>query len=127
MLHRYQETDIGTASPEALIVKLYDGALRFAGQARIHLQEGRVAERAQALSKALAIVSELQCALDHDKGGEIARNLDDLYDFVTGRLVEANVDGRIEAIDEALGVLETLAEAWREVVAGAAQTNGGPA
>ena len=117
MLERYRQTDVTTTSPVGLIVKLYDGAMRFSLQARGHIEEGRVAERARALSRALAIVNELQCALDLEKGGEIGQNLHDLYDFVSGRLVAANLEGRAEAIDEAVGVLETLADAWRQIAA----------
>jgi len=117
MLQRYRETDLATATPEMLVVRLYDGAMRFAHQARAHVDAGRAPERARALSRALAIVSELQAVLDHERGGEIARNLHALYDFVTDRLVAANLEERGEPIDQAVGILETLAEGWREIAA----------
>ena len=125
MLSRYLTTDIETSSPVGLVNRLYEGLLRQTHEARTQMVEGRTADRARSLSKALAIVGELQNSLDHEQGGEIARNLSDLYDFVTSRLVTANVDNQIAAIDEAVGVLEPLADAWRELAAGGGAGPGG--
>ena len=80
-------------------------------------EDGDLAKRGAAISRALAIVAELQQSLDIEAGGEIARNLRALYFFVTDRLLEANVTNRVEALDEAIGVLETLYEAWSEIAA----------
>ena len=107
--------EIKTATPEMVIVKLYEGALRFIRTARSHQEAGQVAGRATAIGKSLAIVNELQHSLNLQEGGEIARNLDSLYFFVTDRLLEANVRGSIQAMDEASGVLSTLNEAWVEI------------
>ena len=107
--------EIKTATPEMVIVKLYEGALRFLRQARDCQAAGDVAGRATAIAKALAIVSELQQSLNLEEGGEIARNLDSLYFYVSDRLLEANVRGTVEPLDEASGVLSTLNEAWVEI------------
>lgn len=107
--------EIRTATPEMVIVKLYEGALRFLRQARECQQSGEVAGRAAAIAKTLAIVSELQQSLNLEEGGEVARNLDSLYFYVTDRLLEANVRGSLQPIDEAASVLTTLNEAWVEI------------
>ena len=107
--------EIKTATPEMVIVKLYEGALRFLRQARDHQESGQVAGRATAIAKALAIVNELQQSLNLEAGGDIARNLDSLYFYVTDRLLEANVRGTVQPIDEASGVLSTLNDAWLEI------------
>lgn len=112
---RYREMEIKTATPEMVIVKLYEGALRFLRQARECQESGQVAGRATALAKALAIVNELQQSLNLEQGGEIAQNLDSLYFYVTDRLLEANVRGTVQPLDEASGVLTTLNEAWVEI------------
>jgi len=123
---RYREMEIRTASPEMLVVKMYEGAIRFALQAREHHEAGRVAERGRAISRALAVVGELQQSLDHEAGGEIAGNLEVLYVFVCDRLLEANVSSDMAPLDHAVGVLERLLSGWREIaknppsVAGAA-------
>lgn len=107
--------EIKTASPEGVIVKLYEGALRFLRQAKRCHSEGDVAGRATAVGKTLAIVNELQQSLDLEKGGEIARNLDALYFYVTDRLLEANLRSTEQALEDSMGVLETLHEAWAEI------------
>ncbi len=116
---RYREVDITTASPETLVVKLYEGAIRSARAALLHHDGGRVAERGQAISKAIAIVSELSSALDMERGGEIASNLSGLYGFVNEQLVEANLRGSHARIEDAVRILEILAEAWVDVARGA--------
>lgn len=115
MIDRYREMDIVTASPTTLVVKLYEGALRNAFEARRQIELGCIPARAVAIDKALAIVAELQGSLDFEQGGEIAPQLHDLYHFVTQRLLEANRDASTRAIDDAVGVLEILLEAWQQL------------
>lgn len=112
---RYREMEIRTATPEMVVVKLYEGALRFIRTAKSSQESGKVAARATAIAKTLAIVNELQHSLNLKQGGEIAKNLDALYFYVTDRLLEANVRGTIQPLDEASGVLSTLNEAWVEI------------
>ena len=107
--------EIRTATPEMVIVKLYEGALRFIRAARSHQEAGHIAGRATSIAKALAIVNELQHSLNLERGGEIARNLDSLYFFVTDRLLEANLRGTLVPLDVAAGILSTLNEAWVEI------------
>ena len=114
-LQRYQQIDISTASPEELVVKLYQGALRNARLAITHHAGGHVAQRGKCLSKAMAIVSELASALDMERGGGIATNLDALYGFVNEKLLEANLRGEPRFVEEAIQVLEILCEAWVEI------------
>ena len=98
-----------------VIVKLYEGVLRFIRNAKSHQESGEVAGRATAIAKALAIVNELQHSLNLEKGGEIAQNLDALYFYVTDCLLEANVRGTGQPLDAASMVLTTLNEAWVEI------------
>ena len=121
MLNRYRQVDISTASPVMLVVKLYEGAIRQATEARVHAEASRIPERARAIGKALAIVGELQSSLDLERGGEVGENLHNLYGFVTDRLLDANLNGHTESIDEAVGVLSTLVEGWREIAQGGGQ------
>jgi flagellar protein FliS len=126
MIDRYRQLDISTSSPVGLVVKLYEGAIRNANHARSALESGSVPERARSIGKALAIVGELQSSLDLEQGGEIAINLNDLYSFVTERLLEANLNARIECIDEAVGVLETLCGGWQEILHSGASAGATP-
>ena len=111
----YLEIDIGTASPEMLVVKLYEGAMRNARVALACQEQGRIADRGRAIAKTMAIVSELASALDMERGGEIASNLDALYAFVNDKLLEGNLRGEAKPIEEAVQVLEILCEAWVEI------------
>ncbi len=109
---RYRELGIRTATPEQLVVLLYEGAMQQIHRASAFHEQGKLGERGAAISRALAIVGELQHSLDPDAGGEIAGNLNGLYFFVSDRLLEANVTNRVGALGEALSVLKTLHEAW---------------
>ena len=114
----YLEMEIATASPEALVVKFYEAALRHCRAAAGHHDAGRVRERGESIQRALAIVRELQNALDHEQGGEIAHNLEALYLFVSERLVEAHVQQERAALDGAQQILTELHGAWVEIAAG---------
>ncbi|NML32034.1 flagellar export chaperone FliS [Paraburkholderia antibiotica] len=107
------ETAVMGASPHRLIVLLYQGARQAIAQARMHLQQGNVAERGMAISKAIRIVeSGLQQSLNLEVGGEIAGRLNALYDYMKRRLLEANIKQSEAMLVEVDGLLATLEEAW---------------
>lgn len=108
------ETQVLGASPERLISLLYMGARAAIGQARLHLQEGRITERGAAISKAIKIVDEgLKTGLNMEAGGEIAANLARLYDYIVRTLLMANLKADPEALETADRLLADLAEAWQ--------------
>lgn len=115
MGHRYQQMDISTATPETLVAKLFQCAIRHARRASELSETSDLPERGTAINKAVAIVGELRVSLDHEQGGEIAENLERLYEYVIERLTEANLRRSAEPIGEALTVLTTLEEAWAEL------------
>ena len=119
---RYLETQILTASREQLLLMLYDGALRFCDQGREALQAKAFEQAHEALIRAQRIVIELWCALNPDVSPDLGKSLGGLYSFAYLRLVHANVHHEAAAIDEAIGVLRTLREAWGEAVARTAET-----
>jgi flagellar secretion chaperone FliS len=108
----YRQTEIQSRSPLELVVMLYDGALRFTADARDAMLRRDIRGRQQNLSRAMAIVSELQSTLDMDTGGELAEHLDKLYGFVRDRLLEASTTQALPPLDEARRVLATLREGW---------------
>jgi flagellar protein FliS len=115
MANPYLEMQVRTASPLALVVQLYDAALRQLEAARGHHEAGRVRERGAAISHAIAIVGELRSSLDFERGAELARHLDDLYAYASERLLEANRRGAPEALSAVAAVLAPLRSAWREL------------
>ncbi len=113
----YRTTQVRSRSPLELVVMLYDGAIRDMTTAKEALVEGDLPRKRQSMSRALAIVSELQSSLNMKEGGEVAERLDGLYTYVNGRLLEANMKGETKAIDEALVVFSTVREAWAQIAA----------
>ena len=107
------ETGVMGASPHRLIVMLYQGARQAIAQARMHVQQGNVPARGEAIGKAIQIVeSGLQQSLNVDAGGEIAERLDALYSYMSRRLLEANIKQSEAMLVEVDGLLATLEEAW---------------
>ncbi|MFL9869677.1 flagellar export chaperone FliS [Paraburkholderia fungorum] len=107
------ETGVMGASPHRLIVMLYQGARQAIAQARMHVQQGNVPARGEAIGKAIQIVeSGLQLSLNLEVGGEIAERLDALYAYMSRRLLEANINQSEAMLVEVDGLLATLEEAW---------------
>ena len=114
----YVRTEIQSRSPIELVVMLYDGANTYLSQAHdaIERQDGRA--KREAISRALAIVTELQNTLNMEVGGDIAGSLDSLYGFVNERLIDANRQDDVGAVDQAIRVLTPLREAWIQLARG---------
>lgn len=107
------ETGIASASPHKLIVMLYDGALVALLSAKTNIAANNIAAKGTAISKAITIIDNgLRASLDKDAGGEIAANLDALYDYMSRRLLHANLKNDVPAIDEVHRLLADLREAW---------------
>lgn len=110
------ESGVMSASPHQLIAMLFDGAQVAIRTARIHMQQGNVAAKGQALSKALDIVNNgLLAALDRDKGGELAEHLASLYDYIARLLLAANLRNDEASLEEASRLLGDIGSAWQEI------------
>ncbi|WP_229808879.1 flagellar export chaperone FliS [Salinicola rhizosphaerae] len=110
------ESAVMSADPHQLIVMLFDGAQASIAAARLHLQDGNRAAKGAAISKAIDIVNNgLAAALDREKGGEIAENLGQIYDYVARLLLRANLRDEVGALDEAAALLENIGSGWREL------------
>ncbi len=110
------ESSAMSASPHQLIVMLFDGALNALLRARILMNQGDIADKGLALSKAINIIDNgLKSGLDHQQGGEIADNLAALYDYMKRRLMQANLHNDEAAIVEVVKLLENIADAWRQI------------
>jgi flagellar protein FliS len=100
---------------------LYDGAIKNLEKSRHGLTDNKTArssEVGQSLSKAIGIIGELRASLDHAAGGELARDLDRLYEYSLDQLSQANMTRTPNGVDNALQVVRTLKEGWDGVVAG---------
>lgn len=117
--NRYLTDKVSTATPAELVGMLYDAGVvaMQAGQTAVDANQTGDAHRH--LVRAQSIVAELRCSLDLSVG-EIARNLDNLYEFVGRRLVDANLKKDVRIVAECLGIFTPLRDAWREACLGRA-------
>jgi len=114
---QYKKVEVETTDPLKLIIMLYEGGINFLEQAKLRMRENQVAEKGILISKVMAIVDELQGSLNLEKGGEMAANIDRIYSYIRERLMEANQKNESPIIDEILGHMRTLKEAWTKVYA----------
>lgn len=107
------ETGIVAASPHRLIEMLFDGAIISVISAMQHMRESNIAAKGQAISKAITIIDGgLRASLDKKVGGEIAVNLDSLYEYMSNRLLMANIKNQPEILEEIKNLLIDLKGAW---------------
>ena len=109
---RYMEAEILCAHPVKLVGILYRAAVEAVAGARRHLHHGEIRERSQSIVKASEILNELMRSLDHSAGGDISRNLVELYAYMQTRLIEANAAQTEPPLAEVEQLLITLSEAW---------------
>lgn len=112
----YQQNQILTASPERILIMLYDGAIRFTRQAIMGIEENRPSLKLEGISRAMAIVAEFANTLDHQVGGAIAENLDGLYHFIIRELTEAR-KGDVSKLRTVESLLLDLRATWVEAIA----------
>jgi flagellar secretion chaperone FliS len=115
----YREASVMTASPEQLVVMLYDGAGRFLRQAEAAMVEGAWQHAGERLSRAEAIIDELLATLDMD-AGEIAERLQAIYVFCKSRLIEARRERDPERVQQVVRLLANLRDAWVRIEPSAA-------
>jgi flagellar protein FliS len=108
----YLRTKVFTATPEQLQLMLYDGAIRFADQARVALQDKKFEQSYDLISRAQKIIAEMTGSLKHDVAPELCAKLSALYTYVYKKLIEANVEHTLEPLDEALNLLRYQRETW---------------
>ncbi len=111
----YYQTQVQSQSPVELVVMLYDGALRFMRTAADAIERRDLVGKRDAMSRTMAIVSELQSSLNLEAGGEVAANLDRLYTYINERLIDANVRNAAEPVREAIKLMTPLRDAWSQV------------
>ncbi|GFR36144.1 flagellar export chaperone FliS [Thermobrachium celere] len=113
-LNIYQQNSVNTASKEKLLLMLYDGLVKFIRQAITSLEEKDLQKAHTNLVKAQNIILEFMSTLNMEVGGEIAKSLMALYDYMYRRLVEANIKKDAKIAEEILGFAEELKETFEE-------------
>jgi flagellar protein FliS len=108
----YLRTRVMTATPELLQMMLYDGAIRFAEQAKAALEAEDYEKSYQSIARVQKILTEMSCGLKPDVLPELCEKLSALYSYVYRRLIDANVQHDVAALDEAIGLLRYQRETW---------------
>ena len=111
----YRQSDVMTADPTTLVVMCYNAAISQLKMAKTKLMEKEYEEKGKALKKTLDILRELISALNFEKGGEIAKNLNAIYAYVYRRISQADIEKKPEAFDEVIGIFEELRDAWKKI------------
>jgi flagellar protein FliS len=121
VLNEYRQVGVrgvvADASPHRLIQMLMEGVLERISMAKGHMQRNRFTEKSRFISSAISIIDGLRSSLDFEKGGEIAGNLEALYDYMNRRLLEANVNNNIEYLDEVHGLMTEIKAGWDGIAA----------
>ncbi|MCW2960159.1 MAG: Hpt protein [Thermoleophilia bacterium] len=112
----YRANAVETASPEQLTLMCYDGALRFMRRAAHALDGEDLSTASSATGRAQAIINELNITLDMDAGGDIARNLRDLYLFANRHLAAGLATRESKNIRESMDIIVGLREAWAQAM-----------
>jgi len=116
------EAAVESSDPHRLILMLFDGVITAVSLARIHMKSGDIAQKGMATSKAIDLITNgLLASLDMSAGGDLAERLAALYEYMTQRLLFANLKNNVAALDEVGELLASLREAWAEIAPGKQQ------
>lgn len=108
------ESEVSNASPHRLIQLLFEGALGRLAAAQGAIERGDYAAKGELLGKAISIVGGLRSSLDME-AGEISERLDQLYEYINLRLLEASAQSDAEKVNEAIQLLKTIKSGWDEI------------
>lgn len=100
------------ADSHQLIRMLYDGAIDRLVSAKSATERNDIPTKGLLIGKAITIIDALRAFLDFEKGGEIASNLELLYDYMSRRLLEANINNDTDILIEIKGLVSEIREAW---------------
>ena len=106
---------VENADPHTLIQMLFDGAMERLNKAKMHMMQGNVALKGENISRTISILDGLRTSLDMKAGGDIADNLESLYDYMQRQLLVANVENKVEKIDEVLSLIGEIRAGWMAI------------
>ena len=121
-INAYRATGVMTADPKRLVIMCYEGAIDSLKVAKQMFIAKDFEGKGRATTKAQDIINELMQALDFEKGGEIAKNLDAIYNYISRRIIEADVKRDLSGLNEVIRILEGLKSAWEEIFYGHTKT-----
>lgn len=116
-LKQYQKNQMETATPEQILILLYDGAIQYLNKAKIAVERNDIEQIQKNLTGCERIILEFMSTLDIKNGGALAQNLYRLYDYLYNTLVDVNVSKDEKKLDEVLRHLVSLRETWSKAIA----------
>ncbi len=117
-LGQYNKTNVETAGNMDLVIMCYEKAVQSLNKARTFGEDEQHEEKAKMVQKVMDIINELQGCLNFENGGQIAKNLDAIYSYLTRRLIDGEVHRDITSYEEVAGIMTELKEAWAEIALG---------
>jgi flagellar secretion chaperone FliS len=111
----YKSNEVMTASRTKLVVMLYDGAIRNLKLAKLSIGDKNIEKTNTCIIKAQRILSEFMSTLNLEEGGDIAKNLLALYQYMYQRTIRANIEKNPDILDEVIGYLDELRGAWSQI------------
>lgn len=116
-LKQYKKNQIETATPEQVLILLYDGAIQFLNKAKFAIEESNATAITDNTFACQKIILEFMNTLDMERGGDLAQNLHNLYGYLFEALSEINISKDIKKLDEILSILVGLRETWQKAIA----------
>ena len=109
--------NLADASPYQVIQLMFDALLSRIAEATGHIERGEVAAKGEKIGKALGIIEGLLLGLDKERGGDIALNLERLYDYASRTLLKANLENRVDLLKEVSSLLREIKLGWDGIAA----------
>lgn len=109
------DSQLSAASPHKIVQMLMAGAIERLIQGKAAMQQGNIPVKGERLGKALDIIISLRGCLSMDDGGDIARNLDQLYEFMISQITRANQSNEAQPIDDVVDILREIKSAWDQI------------
>jgi flagellar protein FliS len=109
--------NLADASPYQVIQLMLDALLSRIAEATGHIERGEVAAKGEKIGKALGIIEGLLLGLDKERGGDIALNLERLYDYASRTLLKANLENRVDLLKEVSSLLREIKLGWDGIAA----------
>lgn len=109
------DSSISYADPHQLILRLMDGAIERIAQAKGAIPQQDKKAKGELIGKAISIIYALNDCLDHSQQGDLSQNLSDLYQYMTRRLLEANIEEDISKLDEVSKLIQEIRSAWVQI------------
>ncbi|MEJ6950204.1 flagellar export chaperone FliS [Natronospora cellulosivora (SeqCode)] len=115
---KYKQVQVGTANRGKLLIMLYQGCIKFLNIAQKGIEENQLELANTNIIKAQDIINELMATLDMEQGGNIAKNLYSLYEFMNYQLLQANIKKDVEQIKVVENMILELLKTWQQIING---------